>query len=95
MCEGRTYFCDYLDANTNKIIEINGTFWHMKPSLFKPSDVNSVIKKTAQEIWDSDTKRANSIINKGYKILVIWEDDLNTNYENEVQRAKHFLEGRI
>ena len=26
----KTYYCDYMDVRTNKIIEIYGYFWHMR-----------------------------------------------------------------
>lgn len=84
--------CDYLDASNNKIIEINGDFWHMNPKKYKPTDVNVVTKSSAKEIWENEEKRNNILKNNGYNILIIWEYDLNSNYNKFLELAKNFLE---
>lgn len=92
ICENSIYFCDYFHSAKNKIIEIFGTFWHMKPELFRPFDVNSVIKMSAQEIWDKDEKRISTLKEYGYESLIIWEDDINTDSNKQLAIAKQFLE---
>jgi hypothetical protein len=86
------YFCDYVDMSKNKIIEINGTFWHMKPSLYQSTDVNKVSKKTASEIWENDKQRMSNLESNGFKVLVIWEDDIRKNLTDQLLMAKNFLE---
>lgn len=61
--ENTIYNVDYLDYDTNKIVEFNGIYWHMKPSIYNEYDVHPHLKKTAKEIWDYENYRK-SILNK-------------------------------
>jgi very-short-patch-repair endonuclease len=63
----------------------------MKPSIFSENDFNKVIKLTASEIWDKDSKRMRIIENEGCKTLVIWEDDYFKNREIIVNKCIDFL----
>lgn len=88
----RNVICDYLDASKNRIIEINGDFWHMNPNLFEAYDINKVTNRSAKEIWETEENRNKILKDKGYKILVIWETELNSNYDGCLELAKNFLE---
>ncbi len=83
------YNVDFLFRN--KVIEFYGIYFHMKPSIFSENDFNKVIKLTASEIWDKDSKRMRIIENEGYKTLVIWEDDYFKNREIIVNKCIDFL----
>lgn len=43
-------------------------------------------------LFHIDRDRSSALTSKGYKILVIWEDDLKNDYENELLKAQQFLE---
>jgi G:T-mismatch repair DNA endonuclease (very short patch repair protein) len=88
----RSVVCDYLDASKNRVIEINGDFWHMNPNKFKPHDVNMVTERVAQDIWDAEKYRNGLLMSKGYEILIIWESELNEDYDRCLELAKIFLE---
>lgn len=88
----KLYFCDYADVTKNKIIEIYGYFWHMKPSIYVESDVNPVKKRTAKEIWESDGIRVENLKAAGFDVLILWEDEINKNLVEQLTIAKHFLE---
>jgi hypothetical protein len=86
----------YLDFSivTNDIkisIEFNGDFWHMNPLKFKSTDVNSVTKQTAQEIWNKDMLRTNKIHSLHFKHLIIWEAEINQNYEQTLNKCLSFI----
>ncbi len=86
------YCCDYFHSPNNKIIEIYGTFWHMKPSTYKNTDLHPMSNKMAQEIWEKDQTKIKNLQDGGYKVLVIWEDDIYADLHKQLAIAKHFLE---
>lgn len=75
----------------NKIIEYNGDFWHMNPSLFTENCVNKRTKRLAKEQWELDKTKMRFANNKGYKTLVVWESDFNNNTEEMVSQCLNFL----
>lgn len=86
------YCCDYFHLSNNKIIEIYGSFWHMKPTIYKNTDIHPMSNKTAQEIWEKDEIKIKNLQDGGYKVLVIWEDDIYADLHKQLATAKHFLE---
>lgn len=94
LCDTKLYVVDYLDASINKIIEIYGYFWHMKPTLYHMNDVNSVTKKLAKDVWESDNKKEAELKRHGYEVLVIWEDEISSSLESQLEIAKQFLESK-
>lgn len=88
----RNIVCDYLDAEHDRVIEINGDFWHMNPNLFEAHDINCVTNRVAKEVWESEENRNNILKSKGYEILIIWESELNADYDKCLELAKNFLE---
>ena len=59
----------------NLLIEVNGTYWHADPRVYKSNDFHQTIKKTAKQIWEQDEKNRVLAELNGYKVLVIWEID--------------------
>lgn len=85
--EGLKY--DIFIPELNLVIEINGDYWHANPKYFQSEDflnMNSKLK-TAQELWDRDRIKLDKAINKGYKTIVIWEDEINSQ-ENLIEYIK-------
>jgi len=75
-----------------KIIEHNGTYNHADPRKYKPDDLirehNKMVK--ASEIWKREKIILNQIKKQGYKILVIWEQDLLQDTENTTKKILRF-----
>jgi len=90
--EHKTYYCDYFHQKNNKIIEIFGDFWHMNPIIYSNYDINTVMKKTADEIWEFDKIRNTDLKSLGYEILILWENDIKINRTQQLNLAKQFLE---
>jgi G:T-mismatch repair DNA endonuclease (very short patch repair protein) len=62
------------------IIECDGDYWHCNPNKYKKDYIRFKTDKkfrTAQEVWDRDKLRTQELENKGYKVLRIWESDIN------------------
>ena len=78
------YFCYYVDFKIgNKIIEFYGDYWHVNPTMYKSEDIvgSKYDHSKVKDIWERDEKRINLIKEKGYDILIIWEDDFEKNKE--------------
>ena len=65
------YFVDGLINQT--VIEYFGDYFHANPRFYQPND--KVLKETAEKRWERDEKRLNTIREKGYDIIKIWEND--------------------
>ena len=63
---------------SNIIIEVNGNYWHANPKLYKENDLirrfGGYVK--AKDVWEKDLERNHYIEKLGYKVLVIWEDEI-------------------
>ena len=90
---GTRYNFDFVINDIKKIIEFNGDKFHANPSIYKAEDVSNPFEKlTAKEIWENDSIKINKVLNKGYKVLVIWESDYYKNKEKTFKKCKEFLE---
>lgn len=88
----KNYMLDF--TLNNKCIEFNGTYWHAKPGKFSAEKVIGKIGhfvRTAQEIWDLDAIKQQAIIDSGYELLVIWEDDFRKDKEGTIEKCLNFL----
>ena len=78
------YFCFYVDFScNNKIIEFYGDYFHGNPDLYKLDKIIGSKYKhfTAEEIWKRDRERIQLIKDRGYDILIIWENEYKKNKE--------------
>jgi len=74
----KNYFYDIYLNDYNLIIEVNGDYWHANPTKYNANDIILYIygAKTAQDIWDRDNIKNNYAINKGYNLIIIWENEI-------------------
>lgn len=75
----------------NKIIEINGDYWHANPKLYDEDFFNKTLHKYAKEIWQRDKlkKRIAKLDKK--KVLYVWEYDYRENPDKEIKKCINFL----
>ena len=73
------YQCDMLILSMNLIIECDGDFIHCNPIKYSQDFVRypRYETKTAKDIWELDNIRKNELIEKGFKVLRLWESDIN------------------
>lgn len=79
------YYYSYDILIGNKIIEVNGDYWHCNPKVYKSTYIllrGTSGEKTAKEKWTVDKIKNDYAIRKGYKMLIIWEYNLKNDYEN-------------
>lgn len=90
----RQYVCfDFVVPNLKKCIEFNGDVYHANQKLFKESDTPNYGKPnmTSTEIWEYDRIKNQSIKDKGYDLLIVWEHDYNEDKDKELNRCIEFL----
>ncbi len=83
------YFYDF--KYKNKIIEINGDFWHMNPKKYTEKDVNTIMSKTALDIWKTDKAKQNLAKENGYDVLVVWESEIRENEKLVFDKINSYL----
>jgi G:T-mismatch repair DNA endonuclease (very short patch repair protein)/predicted RNA-binding Zn-ribbon protein involved in translation (DUF1610 family) len=76
-----TKICDIFIPAYNLIIEYFGDYWHCNPTKYDKNYFNQKKGMLSKEIWDYDKKKIDLIINYGYNLEVIWENDLK--YDNK------------
>ena len=78
-------------AYKNKLIEFNGDFWHCNPNIYNEDYINRTTKRLARDVWKSDEAKANTAIQKGYQVLVIWESEYKQDPINTINKCINFL----
>ena len=59
----------------NIIFEYDGDFWHGNPIYYNSNDINPISKKTYGELYTITINRINTIKQKGYKVVQIWDSE--------------------
>jgi hypothetical protein len=86
------YFFDiYFENIENKLIEINGDYYHASPLKYTADSYISKCKLYAKQIWDKDLKKLNLAKSIGYDILVLWEHEINKNFPFVEEKILRFL----
>lgn len=70
------YYCDFYLPDYNLIIEVDGDYWHANPKKYSAEDEIGGKKMKAQQIWEVDQKKSDSIISQGFNLMRIWSSDL-------------------
>ena len=78
------YFVDGLQKNL--VIEFFGDYFHANPIFYKAEQ--RLLGGTAQQKWEKDKDRLDSISKKGYKIVKIWENDWNNFKQKTVNKLR-------
>lgn len=64
----------------NVIFELNGTYWHASPKVYKQEDIihyPNNIQIQAKNIWEKDEFKKDLAELYGYKVIYFWEDEIN------------------
>ena len=78
-------FCPRVDiyiSSLNLVIEVNGCYWHAKPTKYKPTDIFNTVfgPLEAQQIWAKDKIKIDHLKRLGFNIEIIWEDEISEEY---------------
>jgi len=69
------------------LVEINGDYWHANPIIYENKELN----KTQLRNVKNDKFKTVLAKGSGYSFYVLWEYDLNNNYEEQKERFKKIL----
>lgn len=88
---------DFVDTITKSVIEFNGDKWHANPRKYKKEDIS--LKKgdtviLAEKVWSKDKVFEQKAIEKGYRILWIWEKDFEKNPNKTLKKCINFINGK-
>ena len=90
----KTYHFDiHID---NKLIEINGDYWHGNPEIYKATDIilkGSSKEYLVQEKWEKDKQKIEYAQSIGYEVLVIWEKEIKEDIKKVMKKIVAFIEG--
>jgi hypothetical protein len=91
--KNKGFYVDLLYGN--KIIEFNGNFYHANPLFYSEESIIIISKqniKNAKDIWKRDQFKIDTLQKLGYKVLIIWENDLNKDvYKQTLEKCLNFL----
>lgn len=77
---------DFLIDKTS-IIEVNGDYWHGNPLVYPIEKLNEIqLRHMKRDIIKYGLYNKNN-----YRFLVIWEKEINDDFEKVKQRINHFL----
>jgi hypothetical protein len=74
---GTRYKADGYIKSSNIIFEFHGDFWHGNPKLYDQTKINPRIGITYGELYNQTIAKSNIILDKGYNLVEIWENDWN------------------
>lgn len=74
---GKKFWVDALDQETNTIYEFYGDFWHGNPKKFNPQDINPRNKTAYGFLYENTIKRELLLKESGYNLITIWESDFD------------------
>jgi hypothetical protein len=69
------YKADGFCKETNTVYEFWGDFWHGNPEVYKSTSTNRVKQVTFGELYSITMKKKQDILQAGYNIVDIWEND--------------------
>jgi len=67
------------------IIECDGDYFHMNPNKFKANDKCFKKGMTAKEKWKLDNSRTKELIEKGFKVIRLWEHEIKVMELNDLR----------
>jgi very-short-patch-repair endonuclease len=73
------------------IIEVHGDYWHCNPDTY---DENTVVRggQTASVIWKNDARKIECAHYYGYKVLTLWENEIQQDIKRVLQKCLTYLQ---
>ena len=88
-----SYQCDILIPSLNLVIECDGDTYHFNPKKYNKDSRIFKTGMTAEQKWKLDAIRTKELLEKGFKVLRLWESDINKmNFKEFIEKIKLFEE---
>ena len=78
------YSCDFVIGD--KIIEVQGDYWHANPKVYNLKEINKTQKQNVRR-----DKAKKTFLEKKHKLLYLWEKDITINIEEVTKTLLLFL----
>lgn len=76
------YYIDFYLPKYNIAIEVYGDYWHCNPKVFGDEEGKRKIHKNQIKAIEYDKKRNSEIAESVNEIIIIWEYDINNNFND-------------
>lgn len=87
----KCFVYDFFLPDWNLLLEVQGTYWHADPTIFKSDDILHFPGGEtfeAAQVWFSDKEKADKALEEGYNFATIWEREIkNSDTERVIQDA--------
>ena len=70
------YNVDFVNKQTNHIIEVYGDYWHCNPIKYEDDFMHHHFNMTAVERRKLDEARVKYLESLGYNVTIVWESNL-------------------
>jgi G:T-mismatch repair DNA endonuclease (very short patch repair protein) len=92
--KSRVFYPDFV--LNKKIIEFFGDRWHANPKKYNENEYMQTLSKNKEDllisdIWKKDKNRIDQLIDLGYEVLIVWENDYRSNPEGIIKKCLEFL----
>ena len=78
---------DFYIPSKNMIIEIHGDYWHANPLIYEGKELNKIQNRNIK----NDNYKELLAKGLGYFFCIVWEYDLNNNYEEQKKQFNKLL----
>lgn len=75
LSDGGYVVADAFDDRINTVYEFWGDYWHGNPDKYSSTEMNDRVKKTFGELYQLTLEKRNRIINSGFILIEMWEND--------------------
>ena len=82
-----SYRPDFLIVGDNKIIEVQGDYWHCNPYIYKNGPKDAI---QLRHVINDYYKKC-FYLSSGYKVLYVWEHDIVHSFENVKETICNFI----
>lgn len=87
--KAKLFRADFL-VGTNKVIEVNGDYYHANPEVYSHKILTPLQVKNLK----NDKLKMDFYKENGFEVLIVWERDLKFNLEKEKEKIKDFIYGK-
>lgn len=70
----------------DRLIDVNSDLWHANPNIYKENDslIFPFRKVKAKLVWERDKRKNELAKSYGFKVFVIWENDIKNMDDNQI-----------
>lgn len=73
--DGKWFWIDAYDEETNTVYEFHGDYYHGNPNIFNAEDLNKKVKKTFGELHKATMQKKAILEDLGYNYICVWESE--------------------